>query len=89
MTDLFANDPVFKRQQRDHKGRFATKEKSLYDKVIRERNYMEYQVEKYRRMADSCSKTVITQFRMIEDQKRIIANLRKALAETQQNTQKC
>ncbi|MBR1526866.1 MAG: hypothetical protein IJ640_09460 [Prevotella sp.] len=81
MKDLFSNDPVFKGAKRDRFGRFATAEKAMYDKVMRERSWMEFQVEKYRRMAESSTGAFITLSRVIEKQKRIIADLRKELAE--------
>lgn len=61
MKDLFSNDPVFKGVKRDRLGRFATAEKSMYDKAIRERGWMEFQVEKYRRMAESSNGAFIAQ----------------------------
>ncbi len=81
MTDLFSNDPVFKQPKRDRLGRFATAEKALYDKVMRERSWMEFQVEKYRRVAESTTGAFIAQQRIIANQSRIIADLRKELAE--------
>ena len=81
MTDLFSNDPVFKGAKRDRLGRFATAEKAKYDKVMRERSWMEFQVEKYRRMAESSTGAFIAQSRIIANQRRIIADLRKELAE--------
>lgn len=82
MSDLFSNDPVFKQKKRDSRGRFATAEKALYDKAIKVRGYLEYQVEKYRRVAESSNGAFIALQRIIGNQKRIIASLRKELAET-------
>ena len=88
MKDLFSNDPVFKGVKRDRLGRFATAEKSMYDKALRERGWMEFQVEKYRRMAESSNGAFIAQQKIIEKQRRIIADLRKELAELK-DLQKC
>lgn len=80
MTDMFANDPVFKGIKRDNRGRFATAEKSMYDKAMRERSFMEYQVEKYKRIAQVNDGAFIALQRIVADQNRIIAGLRKELA---------
>lgn len=80
MTDMFANDPVFKGIKRDNRGRFATAEKAQYDKAMRERSFMEYQVEKYKRIAQVNDGAFIALQRIVADQNRIIAGLRKELA---------
>lgn len=80
MTDLFSNDPVFKGIKRDRLGRFATAEKAQYDKAMRERSFMEYQVEKYKRIAQANDGAFIALQRIVADQNRIIAGLRKELA---------
>ena len=46
--DMFAKDPAFK--FRDSKGRFATAEKAMTDKALRDNNILRYNVEKYKRM---------------------------------------
>ncbi len=79
--DLFSKDPVFKQRKRDRLGRFATAEKAQYDKVMRERGWMELQIEKYKRIADVSNDAFIEQARTIENQRRVIADLRKELAE--------
>ena len=45
--EMFANDPTLR--MRDSKGRFATPEKALYDRVIEENKMLRLQVEKYKR----------------------------------------
>lgn len=82
MTDMFANDPVFKGIKRDTRGRFATAEKSLYDKAIREHNWLLHQVEIYKREADAQTGAFIALQRNIVELKRIIADLRQELAQT-------
>jgi len=82
MTDLFENDPVFKGIRRDRKGRFATAEKALYDKAIKQHCWLESQVEKYKRLAYASNGAFIAQQRIISKQQRTIADLRKELAET-------
>lgn len=81
MKDLFANDPVFKGIKRDGKGRFATAEKSLYDKAIRERSWLLHQVEVYKRQANTQNGAFIAQQRTIAELQRTIANLREELAQ--------
>lgn len=80
MTDIFSNDPVFKGVKRDRLGRFATAEKAQYDKMMRERSWMEFQVEKYKRIAQANDGAFIALQRIVADQNRIIAGLRKELA---------
>lgn len=82
MMGLFDNDPVFKEQKRDSKGRFATAERAMYDKATKENNYLRYQVEKYKRLAETPTETFIAQQRIIVTQSRVIADLRKELAQT-------
>ena len=85
MRDLFENDPVFKGVKRDTRGRFATAEKSLYDKAIREHNWLLHQVEVYRREADAQTGAFIALQRNIVELQRIIADLRKELAQTKKS----
>ena len=76
---LFDNDPVFKGIKRDRKGRFATAEKAMYDKAISERYFLTFLVEKYKRIANASSRAFIGQQKIIANQSRIIADLRKEL----------
>lgn len=78
MSGLFDNDPVFKHRKRDSKGRFATAERAMYDKAIKENRYLKMQVEKYRRQAESANGAIIAQ-------QRVIANLREKLAQTKKS----
>ncbi len=80
MMGLFDNDPIFKGIKRDRKGRFATAEKAMYDKAISERYYLAFLAEKYKRIANASSRTFIAQQKIIANQSRIIADLRKELA---------
>lgn len=80
MMGLFDNDPVFKGIKRDRKGRFATAEKAMYDKAISERYFLTFLVEKYKRIANASSRAFIGQQKIIANQSRIIADLRKELA---------
>ena len=89
MSGLFDKDPVFTQRIRDSKGRFATAEQAKYDRVMRERRWMEFQVEKYKRIAKSSTGAYITQSIIIANQKRIIADLRKELAELKKSKKKC
>lgn len=89
MEDLFNKDPVFKEKKRDSKGRYATAEKAMYDKAIRERHFLLYQVEKYRRQADASNGAFIALQRINENLKRIIADLRKELANLKKQNKKC
>lgn len=75
MSGLFDNDPVFKHRKRDSKGRFATAERAMYDKAMKENRYLKLQVEKYRRMAEASSGAFIAM-------QRTIASLREKLAQT-------
>lgn len=88
MTGLFDNDPVFKGAKRDRKGRFATAEKAMYDKAISERYFLTFLVEKYKRIANASSRAFIGQQKIIANQSRIIADLRKELAKLKKLT-KC
>ena len=88
MTGLFDNDPVFKGIKRDRKGRFATAEKAMYDKAISERYFLTFLVEKYKRIANASSRAFIGQQKIIANQSRIIADLRKELAKLKKLT-KC
>ena len=82
MSGLFDTDPVFTQKQRDSKGRFATADRAMRDKAIKENNWLRFQVEKYKRLAESPTKAFIAQQRIIANQQRIIADLRKELAQT-------
>ena len=75
MSGLFDNDPVFKHRKRDSKGRFATAERAMYDKAMKENRYLKLQVEKYRRIAEASSGAFIAM-------QRTIASLREKLAQT-------
>ena len=88
MIGLFDNDPVFTGRKRDSKGRFATAEKAMYDKAISERYYLTFLAEKYKRIANASSRTFIAQQKIIANQSRIIADLRKELAKLKKIT-KC
>lgn len=88
MIGLFDNDPVFKGIKRDRKGRFATAEKAMYDKAISERYFLTFLVEKYKRIANASSRAFIGQQKIIANQSRIIADLRKELAKLKKLT-KC
>ena len=88
MMGLFDNDPVFKGIKRDRKGRFATAEKAMYDKAISERHFLTFLVEKYKRIANASSRAFIGQQKIIANQSRIIADLRKELAKLKKIT-KC
>ena len=89
MNGLFDKDPVFTQRIRDSKGRFATPEQAKYDKVMRERRWMEFQVEKFKRIAKASTGAYIAQSIIIANQKRIIADLRKELAELKKSKKKC
>ena len=88
MMGLFDNDPVFKGIKRDRKGRFAMAEKAMYDKAISERYFLTFLVEKYKRIANASSRAFIGQQKIIANQSRIIADLRKELAKLKKIT-KC
>ena len=88
MIGLFDNYPVFKGKKRDSKGRFATAERSMYDKATKENSWLRLQVEKYKRIADASGGAFIAQQRIIDNQSRIIADLRKELAKLKKIT-KC
>ena len=88
MIGLFDNDPVFTGRKRDSKGRFATAEKAMYDKAISERYYLTFLAEKYKRIANASSRAFIDQQKIIANQSRIIADLRKELAKLKKLT-KC
>ena len=88
MMGLFDNDPVFKGIKRDRKGRFATAEKAMYDKAISERYFLTFLVEKYKRIANASSRAFIGQQKIIANQSRIIADLRKEFAKLKKLT-KC
>lgn len=81
MEDLFDNDPAFKGRKRDSRGRFATAEKALYDRALKENSWLRLQVEKYRRQADLSNGAFIAQVRIIDSQSRIITGLRRELAD--------
>ena len=89
MTDLFNKDPVFTGRKRDSKGRYATAEKALYDKAIREHRYLQFQVEKFCRQAEASNGAFITLQRINENLKRTIADLRKELANLKRNKKQC
>ena len=76
MQDLFNNDPVFRGVHRDSRGRFATREKALFDKTIRENKYLQTQVEKYRRLADCARDTIYSLQKIIHNQNLTIQELR-------------
>lgn len=75
---LFDKDPAF-RYLRDSKGRFATPEKAMYDRVERENRLLRLQVEKYRRLAEMPIKTIIRQQRTIQELKEKIHECAKDL----------
>ncbi len=75
MSGLFDQDPVFTQKKRDSKGRFATAERAMYDKALKENNWLRFQVEKFRRQAEAANGAFIAQ-------QRIIASLREELAQT-------
>lgn len=75
MSGLFDQDPVFTQKKRDSKGRFATAERAMYDKALKENNWLRFQVEKYKRQAEAANVAFIAQ-------QRIIASLREELAQT-------
>lgn len=75
MNGIFSNDPVFKERRRDSRGRFATAERSMYDKAMKENRWLRLQVEKYSRQAEAANGAFIAQ-------QQTIANLRKELAQT-------
>lgn len=89
MIDLFTQDPVFKGKKRDSKGRYATAEKALYDKATKENAYLKFQVEKYRRQAEASNGAFIALQHINANQSRIIADLRKELAELKKRLKKC
>lgn len=88
LGNMFADDPVFKSTHRDSRGRFATAEKAMYDKAISERYYLTFLAEKYKRIANASSRAFIDQQKIIANQSRIIADLRKELAKLKKLT-KC
>ena len=88
LGNIFADDPVFKGTHRDSKGRFATEEKAMYDKAAKENSWLRLKVEKYKRIADSSGGAFIAQQKIIANQSRIIADLRKELAKLKKLT-KC
>ena len=88
LGNMFADDPVFKSTHRDSRGRFATAEKAMYDKAISERYYLTFLAEKYKRIANASSRAFIGQQKIIANQSRIIADLRKELAKLKKLT-KC
>lgn len=88
LGNMFADDPVFKSTHRDSRGRFATAEKAMYDKAISERYYLTLLAEKYKRIANASSRAFIGQQKIIANQSRIIADLRKELAKLKKLT-KC
>ena len=75
MSGLFDQDPVFTQKKRDSKGRFATAERAMYDKALKENNWLRFQVEKFRRQAEAANGAFIAQ-------QLIIASLREELAQT-------
>lgn len=85
MMGLFDNDPVFKEQKRDSRGRFATAERAMYDKATKENNWLRFQVEKYKRQAEAANGAFIAQQTIITNQSRVIADLRKELAQTKKS----
>lgn len=89
MKDLFVNDPVFKGIKRDRRGRFATAEKSLYDKAIREHSWLLHQVEIYKRQAEAQNGAFTALQKVIAEQQRTIADLRQELAETKSLKKSC
>lgn len=89
MADLFTQDPVFKGKKRDSKGRFATAERAMYDKAIREHNYLLFQIEKYRRQTEVHDGAFIALQRTNAELLQIIANLRRELAELKKSSKKC
>lgn len=78
MNTLFDNDPAFKQKHRDSKGRFATAEKAAYDIAIKENNYLRYQVEKYRRMAEAVVNSNIRLNRELASIKEKLSNILKS-----------
>lgn len=80
MAGLFDKDPVLNRKRRDNRGRFATAERAMYDKATKENSWLRLQVEKYKRIADVSDSVFIAQQRIIDTQLRVIADLRKELA---------
>lgn len=80
MAGLFDKDPVLNRKRRDSRGRFATAERAMCDKATRENSWLRLQVEKYKRIADASDSVFIAQQRIIDTQLRVIADLRKELA---------
>lgn len=88
LGNMFADDPVFKSTHRDSRGRFATAERAMYDKATNENSWLHLQVEKYKRIANASSRAFIGQQKIIANQSRIIADLRKELAKLKKLT-KC
>ena len=85
MSGLFDQDPVFTQKKRDSKGRFATAERAMYDKALKENNWLRFQVEKYKRQAEAANGAFIAQQTSIYKQSRVIADLRKELAQTKKS----
>lgn len=52
----------------------------MYDKATKENSWLRLQVEKYKRIADVSDSVFIAQQRIIDTQLRVIADLRKELA---------
>ena len=84
MNGLFDQDPVFKHRRRDSKGRFATAERAMRDKALRENSYLRFQVEKYKRLGEKAHEAFAAQQHIIYKQSRVIADLREELAQTKQ-----
>ena len=76
MKNLFDNDPVFRGVNRDSRGRFATREKALFDKTQRENKHLRQQVEMYRRLSEGAHETVFALQKIIHNQNLEIQALR-------------
>lgn len=78
-TTLFARDPTFRLPLRDSRGRFATKERSLYDKAMEQNKYLRLQVQKYKRIAEVSDSSYIALQRICARQTKRIEELEAAL----------
>lgn len=78
-TTLFARDPTTRQPLRDSRGRFATKERSFYDKAMKENKYLRLQVQKYKRIAEVSDSSFIALQRICARQTKRIEELKDAL----------
>lgn len=74
MNNLFDKDTNYNEQPRDSKGRFATREMAVIDKLSKENKSLRCKMEMYRRQAEAVTDSFIRQTHELERLKGLLKN---------------